>query len=302
MRARSNNSQRRRRGNESLISPARIGQRLLTSSPTGLGGPRAFTIIELLIVIAIIGALTAISLPAIKGISQSHTVNNASRQLMDDLALARQYAINNRSVVHVLFVPPDIQTMTFPQGQDLPKRLMTGVYTTYAIYAERTVGDQPGAPRARYLSKWKSLPDGIFIAKQEFDVWDFRDWDGQFNPTNRPFHYKRVPPVTTFPFPTLTNSPIELPHITFSPQGSVIYEDDIGNRKHRDEVIELARGSILASRDEVTGDLQDFDARESPPGNSTNNYIRIWLDGLTGRSTIDRFEINESRGKPRVKP
>src|SRR5688572_4574785 len=119
--------------------PASAGKahlRHLLPAPAEAGTPylKAFTIIELLVVIAIIGALTAISLPAIKGISQSHTVNSASRQLLDDLGLARQYAIHNRAVVHVLFVPPLITNLfpIAPTTPQLAKRLMGGIYSSYA--------------------------------------------------------------------------------------------------------------------------------------------------------------------------
>jgi Tfp pilus assembly protein PilE len=250
----------------------------------------AFTVVELLVVIAIIAALAIVSLPAIKGLTQSHSVANASQQLLDDLALARQYAINNRSVVHVLFVPPSITNatvMTFPTGQDLPKRLMTGVYSTYAIYAERTVGDQPGQPRARYLSKWKSLPEGVFIAPREFTEIPLRNWNAQLNPLNRPFLYTQG-----FPFPTLTNALQKLPRIAFDPQGRVLAPDPVGNPTYRDEIIELARGSILASRDN-NGDLQYLDVRESPPDNSIKNYNRIRIDGLTGRAILERPEVGQ---------
>jgi len=277
---------------EDCRTPKPYGER---GSPVPLSFARGFTIVELLIVIAIVAAVTAISLPAIKGISQSHTVNNASQQLMDDLALARQYAINNRSVVHVLFVPPAITNMTFPAAQDLPKRLMMGIYSTYAIYAERTVGDQPGQPRARFLSKWKSLPEGVFISPREFNVMNFKDWNGLINPLNRPLLYNTGFPTSDpnggFPFPTLTNAPARLPHVSFSPNGSLLIEDEFGARQgSRDEVIELTRGSILSSRDATTGALY-FDARESPPNNSIDNYIRIRIDGLTGRSSLEKPEV-----------
>jgi prepilin-type N-terminal cleavage/methylation domain-containing protein len=252
---------------------------------------KAFTIIELLVVIAIIGALTAISLPAIKGISQAHTLSSASRQLLDDIGLARQYAIHNRAVVHVLFVPPVI-TNIFPiaaNTPELPKRLMSGIYSSYAIYAERTVGDQPGQPRPRYLSKWKRLPEGVFIAPREFEDLDFRLWDDVgTTPIGRPFLWDTL---TDFPFPTLTNNRVRLPHIAFNPNGGIMVEDDVGQRHmSRDEVIELARGSILSARDN-SGNLIYFDVRESPPNNSIDNYNRIRIDGLTGRATLERPEI-----------
>ena len=250
-----------------------------------------FTVIELILVIAIIAALTAISLPAIKGITQSHTVSSASQQLMDDLALARQFAINNRSVVHVLFVPGDItNNWTFTAAPDLANRLKAGAFTTYAIYAERTVGDQPGQAHARYLSKWKKLPDGVFIPPREFVQVKFRDWDRQAA-LGRPLLWDTA---ADFPFPTLANQTPrrKLPHIAFGPHGGLLIENPAGQRQApRDEIIELARGSILAKHNDTTGALDYFDVRESPPNNSVDNYNRIRIDGLTGRCTLERPEL-----------
>ena len=59
----------------------------------------------------------------------------------------------------------------------------------------------------------------------------------------------------------------------------------------QDEVINLARASILVQRDVNTGDVLEFDVRESPPGNSTNNYNRVRIDGLTGRARIEQPQI-----------
>src|SRR5687768_15188661 len=154
---------------------------------------RGFTLTELLVVIAIIGAIAAISIPALKGISKSQTITAGTRQLLEDLALARQYAILNRSVVHVLFVPPSVADMNIGDGP-VARRLKGGAHTTYAIYADRTIGDQPGQSRPRYLSKWKTLPDGVFVAQHEFEIWDPVVWGNFLDPTNRPFHYRGSPP------------------------------------------------------------------------------------------------------------
>lgn len=255
----------------------------------------AFTLIELVLVILIIAALTVISLPALKGITQSHTVNSASQQLMDDLALARQYAINNRAYINVLFIPPSIMSV-FPPGANVPattKRLTAGAYSTYGFYADRTVGDQPGRHRARYIGKWKSLPNGVFIATNEFAVVGFRPWEQQNLAVGRPFAPQRVAndPSFIFPFPMVGGTPVALPHIVFSPQGSCVYLDQSGAYRARDEVIELARGSILVSRNDTSGDVSYFDVRESPPNNSVDNYNRIRIDGLTGRCTLERPEM-----------
>ena len=244
----------------------------------GQGGA-AFSLTELLVVIAIIGAVAAISIPALKGIGQAQTISNGARQLMDDLMLARQYAMLNRSVVHMVFVPPTVSTLNL--GDDvLANRLEGGAYTTYAIYGERTIGDQPGRARARYLSKWKTLPDGVFIAEHEFpDMTDLM-WEQVNNTTNRPFHYDG-----RFYFPALTNAPMRLPHISFNPDGSLL-----SISAKRDEFIHLARGSVLVARN-ANGDILDFSVKETPLNNSLDNYYRIRVDGLTGRASLERPEI-----------
>src|SRR6266568_571339 len=66
----------------------------------------AFTLIELLVVMGIIGLLAVVSLPAIRGISKSNAMAAANRQLLDDIALARQYALSTRAPVYLLFSPP----------------------------------------------------------------------------------------------------------------------------------------------------------------------------------------------------
>jgi prepilin-type N-terminal cleavage/methylation domain-containing protein len=257
-------------------------QRGMRNAERGISA--AFTVTELLVVITIIGVVAAISIPALKGIGQSQTISNGARQLLEDLALARQYAILNRSVVHMLFVPPAVTNLTLTDDP-LANRLKGGAYTTYAIYAERTIGDQPGQSRPRYMSRWKTLPDGVIIAPQEFQPLNDAAWKAV--PSNdRPLHYQ-----TGFWFPTLTNqNTVALPHISFDVDGSVRSYRIPGNASFQDEYLYLARGSVLVARDDK-GQFVDLDVRESPPGNSTNNYHRIRIDGLTGRPYLERAEI-----------
>src|SRR5437762_1411256 len=66
----------------------------------------AFTLLELLIVLAIIGFLSAMALPHLKGLTRSNVMGSANQQLLDDIALARQRAINGRTVVCMVFMPP----------------------------------------------------------------------------------------------------------------------------------------------------------------------------------------------------
>src|SRR3954471_19907253 len=66
------------------------------------------TVLELLVVIGIIVALSALAVPAIRGLTRSNTISSANRQLLDDFGLARQRAINERSIVHIVFVSTNV--------------------------------------------------------------------------------------------------------------------------------------------------------------------------------------------------
>src|SRR5437868_5581704 len=91
------------------------------------------TVLELLIVIAIITLLSALAVPAIRALTRSNTISSANRQLLDDIALARQRAINEHSIVHLLFVQTNVMTLSSntktPQNTRVLLNLMTGGQT-----------------------------------------------------------------------------------------------------------------------------------------------------------------------------
>lgn len=254
----------------------------------GLRHRSAFTLLELLVVLAIIGLLAALSLPAMKSIRQSNTLVSAGRQLADDLALARSKAIAERTTVHVVFVPPQISSMVFPNPSNRDRRVIDRLqgapYSTYALFAVRTVGDQPGQSNFRYLTDWKSLPSGVFVAPQMFE--DLAGARFGVALTNRPFEFH------DFEFPTRTSRKQRVPVISFDPRGAPIVTDARGVRVVEDIYIPLARGSILVSR-APSGVVQEFDMRESPPGNSVDNFHRIRIDGLTGRARVETPVITQ---------
>jgi len=248
---------------------------------------RAFSLIELLVVIAIIAAVSVISVPVMRGLGSSNVMTSGTQQLMDDLMLARHKAMVGRTPVHVIFVPPDLSNQAVPGGlsnreQRLWERLRGGGFTMYALYAERSLGDQPGKRNDRYITDWRTLPDGVFIADYEFNP------PGVNFDTTDPF--QRSFALGNFPFPT-QQSPVrrDLPHVTFDENGSLLQRDATGNRVYKPEYIWMAKGSVLVARN---GTTVSVDAREVPLFNSISNYNRIRIDPVSGRARLERPEIN----------
>ena len=139
----------------------------------------AFTLIELLVVIAIIGILAAIAMPTIS-MFKPNPLAAASRQLLDDLSFARHKALADHTTVYVVFMPAkenlNLNTLRFnPPGPGsinpvVQQRMLKAQYCGYAIYERRQIGDQPGQRRAHWLTNWRLLPKGTFIAPQKFGV------------------------------------------------------------------------------------------------------------------------------------
>lgn len=247
----------------------------------GVAAQRGMTLIELLVVLVIIGMLAVLTLPAMKNVRQSNALVSAGRQLADHLAFARNRAIADQTQVYVVFLPPDILTQPFtlsPNENKLAERLKGGVFTTYSIIADRAVGEQPGRGNPRYLTDWKSLPDGVILATNKF-----------FEAANIADRVVGGFPMKSFRFPTGTNENVSytLPYIGFDKQGRLLPTDP-SNRDSAlmGEIIPLVRGSIIYIRD-ATGNIvtDSFDVRQSVPDDAGRHHVVI--DGLTGRARVE---------------
>ena len=260
----------------------------------------AFTLLELLTVIAIIGILAAITLPNLQSF-KPNVMAAATSQLLADVGRARQLAISHRTTVYMVFVPgnywADPATSAWrPADWVRATNLFDKQLVGYNFVSLRSLGDQPGRPTTRYLSEWKTIPDGAFIPLQKFGIRNpaipnlviaTNDLAGNrylayqvdgFSATNNiPF------PLDTTPGLGVPPRWVPLPYIAFNYMGQLI--------SGRNELVPLALGSVGFSRDATrTAAAKLPSLNESPPGNSTNAYNLVSIDWLTGRARIERQE------------
>ena len=270
---------------------------------------RAFTLLELLAVIAIMGIIAAIALPTMNSL-KPNVAAAASRQLLDAVTHARQLALSQRTTVYMVFVPPSFWTdsayayNSWTNGDQVAATsLLDKQMTGYTYVSLRSIGDQPGVSHPQYLGPWRTLPQGAYIALEKFIP---------YNPPNLPplvlQIYTNTPPsgppaYRVFAFNTTTNIPfpsettpkasgarpyIALPYIAFDGMGQLV-----SGSSTRPELIPVTQGSVgIPHNPDTKAPLQQpLALREVPPGNTTNNFNLVYVDQLTGRARIERTKV-----------
>jgi len=261
-----------------------------------------FTLIELLVVISIIAILAAIAMPVTRQLKPD-PVASASRQMMDDLALARRRAIADHTTVYVLFMPSkDNLEATILNGIDpnVQQRLLKGQFASYALYERRSIGDQPGQSTPHFITDWRTLPAGTAIAPQKFGVNVAPQQVNLFGPFNfKTFNYGTNFAFYTNPLQTNMNSVSRFPYIAFDYKGSLLqpweqwrppgapYHDTPTSGGY-DAVIPLTHGRVNFSTNWASPGAT---LSEDPAGAWTNQYTMIVIDGPTGRARVDRRQV-----------
>ena len=271
----------------------RLGPR---TSDLGLQTSRAFTLIEMLVVISIMGLIAAIALPNL-GKFKPSVIAAATQKLLADVGRARQLAISQRTTVYMVFVPTNFWATVAPADMPKIQTLVDKQMTSYAFVCLRSIGDQPGRPTARYLSPWTSLPEGTLIPQWKF-------WTNAANlpvsvytngNTLPAFNINLFKTTTKIPFPDVgsnaVNAVVTLPYIAFDQSGQLV--NDSGQPTGANEIIPLARGNVLFSRDSTKAATTATSptVNETPPGNSLKSFTLVNIDWLTGRPHVERQEI-----------
>jgi prepilin-type N-terminal cleavage/methylation domain-containing protein len=275
----------------------------------------AFTLLELLTVIAIIGILAALAAPLLNNFKPNYRAS-AVRQLLDDIGRARQLAISERTTVLMVFVPTNFWSRPIsdrwrPRDWVAATNLFDKQLIGYNFVSLRSLGDQPGVHYPQYLSQWRALPEGAFIALEKFNLPPLSAISVPFIIyTNKPpglpvrgFDLYGFSWTWNVPFPLLDTpvyNPLPnrqryalLPYLAFNYLGQRC--DENGNVIQLPAVIPLAKGAVGFGRDPTTKMPTPVAARvyETPPGNATNNlsYNVIVVDWLTGRARAYQQEI-----------
>lgn len=272
----------------------------------------AFTLVELLVVISILGLIAGIAVPALKDLGKANTQISAARQLLDEVGRARQLAMSQHTTVYMVFVPTNFWGNTTWFNNLTPNQLKayTNVLdkqlTGYAFIAAGQPGDQPGQHSWHYLSTWQSLPQGAFISPNKFLPatspllpMQIPQWQADFPHPNNNYIYNF--PVKYFPFPTEdagVNGQIStnlMPYIAFNYLGQLSV--NVPQLSSLDEYIPLVQGVVGYGVDPTTKQptatiVNPSDIVERPPGNSTGvGYNIVHIDALTGRATLEFFKI-----------
>lgn len=119
-------------------------------SPCQPSFARAFSLVELLVVICVIMVLAVLAIPAFSNISRGSNLTTGGTRLVDQLELARQAAMTRNC-------PVEFRIYQLPRAGDPPTGTPS-VYRAFQVFSLDADGTQTNA-----LTRVITLPDNIYI-------------------------------------------------------------------------------------------------------------------------------------------
>lgn len=122
---------------------------------------KAFTLIEVLVVIAIIGILAAIGFSTFIHFGKADKNIAAENRMVEGLAVARHSAIANRSMVYCIFFTNKFEIWTARQSGDQIGQPIPILLSTVEL------------PEGQIIAPWKFLPSTQSVVVDSKDVYGF---------------------------------------------------------------------------------------------------------------------------------
>ena len=246
---------------------------------------RAFTLVEMLAVIAVMLIILKLTLPSLDGILGVEAQGMARTQLVGDLNRARAKAFERGAPVYVVFMPLYNQVGCVPEGAMQPaaakhqffrgnpdaNALLAGQLSRYALFAEYLPGDQPGRPSIKWLTDWKSLPAGYY-----FDHLELEALPEEVSVS----HLKGVRPANS-------TMRLQLPAVKYNSRGELV------GAGLRGIYLSVNKGGVLPPRLNQDG---SFAVENADPPESLENAQRHWLhiNAITGRAEVEELSESEA--------
>jgi len=242
-----------------------------------------FTLTELLVVVAIMGLLAAISLPALRGLNGAGKFNQSVQEIAGILEQGRAYAVAQNTYVWVAFYPVDPATLPAPDTDQSGEQLYVATYASTDGTDPVTWGTGLTTVPIPYVASAGALPWIIQIAKPRVFKQLHLETQTYFTSTAIPSMPASMntptPPLSLVSFVLSLRSPAIVLSSQTLPSGQNSKTLVVGF---------TPSGSAQVSSSPVSVIGLDLQPMKGAGIKSTNNLAALRINGLVGLTTVYR--------------